>query len=504
MTTTTITGAKLDPQKVFEAHRVEMEFMTTLNVWDVVPVDECWAETGRAPIGTRWIDQNKGDDARPDYRSRLVVQETRTSGTIAAGDIAATFAATPPLEALRLLASQVMTGDPGSEIVLRFLDISRAHPHCPIHRKVYIRLPQEDPSSGDRAMCGRLNIALYGARDAGQNFEFKTTDVLEGGGCEQGQFSPCVWFHPLKRLGIYIHGDDYVIAGGRDQSAWLRGHVEQTFVVKDRGVLGPRPDLGDVQEIVVLSRILRFIPEGAPGGECIEYEADPRHADILAAQFGFTDTSKTVATPGVRTKMTESQLEPLKDKDAAFYRSACMRLGYLSMDRPELQYVAKECARGMAVPTEGHYEVLKRAARFVHGHRRMVWRFPRQPERSFLDGFSDSDWAGCLRTRKSTSTPDLHVQYDTGPDLPLERRGGVLQHREDGQPPDRPAAAPEGPGQAGHEGQAVDRRCGSKRDGLATRSRRSPSPRDPYSLGAEGDQGQEVHPAQGEGRGQHR
>ena len=53
--------------------------------------------------------------------------------------------------------------------------------------------------------------------------------------------------------------------------------------------------------------------------------------------------------------MTESQLEPLKDKDAAFYRSACMRLGYLSMDRPELQYVAKECARGMAVPTEGHY-----------------------------------------------------------------------------------------------------------------------------------------------------
>ena len=80
-------------------------------------------------------------------------------------------------------------------------------------------------------------------RDAGQNFEFKTTDVLEDGGCEQGQFSPCVWFHPLKRLGMYIHGDDYVIAGRRDQSAWLRGHVEQTFIVKDRGVLGPGPDL---------------------------------------------------------------------------------------------------------------------------------------------------------------------------------------------------------------------------------------------------------------------
>ena len=101
----------------------------------------------------RWIDQNKRDGARPDYRSRLVVQGTRASGTMAAGDIAATFAATPPLEALRLFVGQVMTGGPGSEIVLRFLDISRAHPHCPIHRKVYIRLPQEGPSSGDRAMC---------------------------------------------------------------------------------------------------------------------------------------------------------------------------------------------------------------------------------------------------------------------------------------------------------------------------------------------------------------
>ena len=115
------------------------------------------------------------------------MQETRTSGTIAAGDVAATFAATPPLEALRPLASMVVTGDPGpdpaSEVVLGFLDISRAHPHCPKHRKVYIRLPPEDPSSGDRAMRGRLNMALYGTRDAGQNFEFKTTDDHEESEC---------------------------------------------------------------------------------------------------------------------------------------------------------------------------------------------------------------------------------------------------------------------------------------------------------------------------------
>ena len=299
-----------------------------------------------------------------------------------------------------------------------------------------------------------------------------------------------------------------MIAGGRDQSAWLRG---QTGIAKDRGVLGPRPDFGDVQEIVVLSRILRFIPEVAPGGECIEYEADPRHADILAARFGFTDTSKTVATPGARTKMTESQLEPLKDKDAAFYRSACMRLGYLSMGRPELQYVAKECARGMAVPAEGHYEVLKRAARFVHGHRRMVWRFPRQPERRFLDGFSDSDWAGCLRTRKSTSssafrygqhlistssTTQVPISFSSGEAefysivKMASRLIGLQQLLKDLRKPDTKgrlwtdAAAAKG--------------MASRRGVGCLRHHHSPT------LGAEDDQRQEVHPAQGEGRGQHR
>ena len=77
--------------------------------------------------------------------------------------------------------------------MLRFLDISRAHPHCRIRRLVYIKLPEEDPRSADPTLCGRLNMALYGTRDAGQNFEFEVTEVVTGEGCEQGISSPCVY-----------------------------------------------------------------------------------------------------------------------------------------------------------------------------------------------------------------------------------------------------------------------------------------------------------------------
>jgi hypothetical protein len=82
------------------------------------------------------------------------------------------------------------------------------------------------------------------------------------------------------------------------------------------------------------------------------------------------------------------------------------------MDRPELQFSAKEVARFMANPTERGWEMLKRLVRFLISHPRMVQRFEKQPPRSFAeakfprqwgDSLGDSDWAGCPITRKSTS-----------------------------------------------------------------------------------------------------
>ena len=84
----------------------------------------------------RLIDSNKSDEKSPEYRSRMVVQETRKTSTIAIEDIAAVTSSTPPLEILRLFLSlcMSMTGDNGEPLVLQFLDVSRAHPHCDVLR----------------------------------------------------------------------------------------------------------------------------------------------------------------------------------------------------------------------------------------------------------------------------------------------------------------------------------------------------------------------------------
>ena len=56
----------------------------------------------------------------------------------------------------------------------------------------------------------------------------------------------------------------------------------------------------------------------------------------------------------------------------------------------------------MSAPTNVGQDALKRVARFLLGRKRLVFKYPWQ-RASKLECYSDTDWAGCPKTRKSTS-----------------------------------------------------------------------------------------------------
>ena len=93
----------------------------------------------------------------------------------------------------------------------------------------------------------------------------------------------------------------------------------------------------------------------------------------------------------------------LKDGAVLQFRSGCMRVAFLAMDRPEIQYMGKECARVMNKPSAYGLECLKHIIRFLIGESRLVWHFYEQHMYSMIDAYSDTNWAGCPVTRKSTS-----------------------------------------------------------------------------------------------------
>ena len=89
---------KLDPEKVVAARKLEIDYGNKMKVWTKIP-RRMAKERGWRTIKSRWLDINKGDDANPKYRSRFVGKEFNDK------TVDGLFAATPPLEALRLLIS---------------------------------------------------------------------------------------------------------------------------------------------------------------------------------------------------------------------------------------------------------------------------------------------------------------------------------------------------------------------------------------------------------------
>ena len=400
------TGLVLPTAGVRAARRDEVDFANKLVAFDPRTRDEAYEKMGRAPFGTRWIDCNKGDDKTPELRSRMVVQETRKTSTIAIDDIAAVTSSTPPLEVVRLFASLMMSlrGKGGEPLVMQFLDVSRAHPHCDALRdSFYIEAPPEFGLAA--GMCLLVLKAWYGMRDAGQAFEFAVRDHFVSEGFEQGMFSPCVYKKACDGSWTvyFVHGDDYVGLGTKSDLESYLGALRKRFIIKCRGYLGPGEDCTQIR---MLNRILTYLPGNGRDSDCMTYEPDVRHVDLLASAYGLSPDSKGKATPWDKKSFLEKNPlagVALSPERGRAFRSNCMRALFLAIDRPDMQFCAKEIARAMANPTVNADETLKALARYLVAHPRVVWRFPRQPWPGEVLGQSDANWAACPVTRKSSS-----------------------------------------------------------------------------------------------------
>jgi hypothetical protein len=97
----------------------------------------------------------------------------------------------------------------------------------------------------------------------------------------------------------------------------------------------------------------------------------------------------------------ESELQRV---DATEYRSLVGSLRYLVNTRPDLAYSVGYVSRFMEDPHEDHLAAVKQILRFVAGSSDVGVFYPRRRgDRAELRGYSDSDLAGDLDSRKSTT-----------------------------------------------------------------------------------------------------
>jgi hypothetical protein len=397
----TITGQRLRADLVRAARREEMEYFAAKNVWKKVP--RSWAKEmqGKPPITVKWIDTNKGDDDNPNYRSRLVAREVRQAweSTI--------FAPTPPLESLRSILSLAATdlkgrkphvrqGDSPQRTQISIIDIKRAYFNAVIDDETptFVELPAEDPDR-QRGLVGKLNVHMYGTRRAGEGgHDDYSGHLINEMGFVKGLASSCVFRHPDRDLVSSVYGDDFTTTGTKENLDWFLDSLKKKYELTESARLGP--GASDDKEARILNRIVRWTAEG------LEYEADPRQVEHLVEDLGL-EGAKPLGTPGC--KATAEQLlndKPVAEDQQTPFRAVTARANYLAADRPECQFAAKEVCRWMSEPTEHSVAAVKRMGRYLEGRRRLVFRYPWQ-KADRIDAYSDTDWAGCTKTRKSTS-----------------------------------------------------------------------------------------------------
>ena len=62
-----------------------------------------------------------------------------------------------------------------------------------------------------------------------------------------------------KNVAVFRHGDDFVVCGTRTQQAEFKSELGQYFIVIQLAILGPSPALGDVPEVRILNRLVRWV-----------------------------------------------------------------------------------------------------------------------------------------------------------------------------------------------------------------------------------------------------
>ena len=112
----------------------------------------------------------------------------------------------------------------------------------------------------------------------------------------------------------------------------------------------------------------------------LEWEADVKHAEKVCSEMGVQLASKGLDAPAVREVLPEDFEEERDDPkidETKWYRGVAASANFLSLDRMDIQFGAKEVCRQMSAPRSSGVERLKRMARYLAKYRRLVWRFGR-------------------------------------------------------------------------------------------------------------------------------
>lgn len=261
------------------------------------------------------------------------------------------------------------------------IDVKKAYLNALMEVDVYIIVPDGCDDAGEEAL---LLKTMYGTKQAGRLLGAHLQSTLTGEGAVRSEGDRCLYL--IKEDGVQawieVHVDD-ILAASRDLEAIFKVKQMVTRHVDVRA-------LGEVTDVLGMEvkwdRVAKTVSMG-----------NPRHTAGLLADFGMEDCrpNATPIVPGTGMGMGEALSEGNR-----FAELVGSVLHLCNQTLADLAFAVVRLARCMANATDGAMVAAKALLRYLSGSNGMGLVFGGVDP---LNGWVDSDFAGDLATRKSTT-----------------------------------------------------------------------------------------------------
>ena len=259
---------------------------------------------------------------------------------------------------------------------------------------VYMEQPEGCKNASKPDHVCKLVKALYGTKQGPRMWNVKIDEFLKGLNFRSSTYDPCIYVRYMegKILIVALYVDDLLLAGDEpDTIMWMKGELSKRFEMKD---------LGQAKVCLGLE-ISRVRSEKAV------FLSQSKYSISILERFGMQD-SRPVPTPMVPNSSKSNPLDSADpETDAAAkdepYRQAIGSLMYLMLGtRPDLAYAVGKLSRFCEDPQQKHWMAVKRVFRYIAGSKELGLKFDGHASLDLV-GYSDADWAGDTKDRKSTS-----------------------------------------------------------------------------------------------------
>ncbi|GLI71167.1 hypothetical protein VaNZ11_016269 [Volvox africanus] len=312
------------------------------------------------------------------YKARLVA---KGFAQVEGRDFDEVFAPVSKHTTLRVLMALVAAAD----LELHQMDMKTAFLNGILEEEVYVLQPRGYGEGNQQKVC-RLQKSLYGLKQAPRAWYVRLREELEQMGFQVSQADPGLFLKDVQgeRVYVLVYVDDLLVAAKSMATLnAVKNRLMSAFDIRDLGearvFLGYEIERNRTEHTLKLS-LTRFITElvAKYGLE----EANPRKVPL----------SKALRAVGERLDVQQFP-----------YGELVGSLLYLSVGtRPDISYSVGALSRYMSKPTVEHWQAAKGVLRYLIGTNVGI-SYSAKSSVGTLHGYCDSDYAGCVDTRRSTT-----------------------------------------------------------------------------------------------------